>query len=192
MTFDFFSIGRYALVDVFYRHIWFNTYDADMCHSIRRVFEPNIGMLVFDLESFPDYRDGLIDSMVCLNWQIVNNDMERIKNLLKDKNITDNIHRYTDNNFRLINAPADYPLPETRCKEIQYQIYVYKYFLEQFKNTGDTVNTTDIIADLDKIFQSEIHIDIIKNRMHCLAENYLKISPLLAGKILYFLNKNYE
>lgn len=192
MTFDFFSIGRYALVDVFYRHIWFNTYDADMCHSIRRVFEPNIGMLVFDLESFPNYHNGLIDSMVCLNWQIVNNDMERIKNLLKDKNITDNTHRYTDNNFRLINAPADYPLSAIRCKEIQYQIYAYKQIVEQFKITRDPANTTDIIAELGKIFQSEIHIDIIKNRMHALAKDYLKTSPLLAGKILYFLNKNYE
>ena len=192
MAFDFFSTGRYALVDVFYRHIWFNTYNVDICHSIRRVFEPNIGMLVFDLESFPDYYDGLIDSMVCLNWQIVNNDMERIKNLLKDKNITDNTHRYTDNNFRLINAPADYPLPAIRCKEIQYQIYVYKNFSEQFENTTDPVNARIIMSELEKIFQSEIHIDIIETRMHSLAKDYLKISPLLAGRILHFLNKNYE
>jgi hypothetical protein len=192
MTFDFFSTGRYALVDVFYRHIWFNTYNLDICHSIRRVFEPNIGMLVFDLESFPGYHSELIDSTVCLNWQIVNNDMERIKHLLKDKNITDNTHRYTDDNFRLINVPADYPLPAIRCKEIQYQIYVYKNFSEQFENTTDPVNASIIMSELGKIFQSEIHMDTIESKVYRLAEEYLNISPLLSGKILTFLNKNYE
>jgi hypothetical protein len=192
MKFRFFSTGQYALVDIFYRNIWFNTYDEKMCHNIRRVFQSKIGMLVFDLASFSNYSDGLIDSLVCLNWQVINNDMERIKNILKDSSITDKTHRCIDNNFRLVNQPVDNLLSDTRCQEIQYQIYAYKQIVEQFKITQDPANAADIITELDQIFQTEIHMDTIESKMYQLAEEYLNISPLLSGKILTFLNKNYE
>jgi uncharacterized tellurite resistance protein B-like protein len=192
MKFEFFSTGQYALVDIFYRNIWFNTYDEKICHDIRRVFQSKMGMLVFDLASFTNYSDGLIDSLVCLNWQVVNNDMERIKNILKDSSITDKTHRCIDNNFRLVNQPVDNLLSDTRCQEIQYQIYAYKQIVEQFKITQDPDNVADIIAELDQIFQTEIHMDTIESKVYQLAEEYLNISPLLSGKILTFLNKNYE
>jgi hypothetical protein len=192
MKFEFFSTGQYALVDIFYRNIWFNTYDEKICHDIRRVFQSKMGMLVFDLASFSNYSDGLIDSLVCLNWQVINNDMERIKNILKDSSITDKTHRCIDNSFRLINQPVDNLLSHARCQEIQYQIYAYKQIIEQFKITQDPNNAADIITKLDQIFQTEIHMDTIEGKVYQLAEEYLNISPLLSGKILTFLNKNYE
>ena len=192
MKFEFFSTGQYALVDIFYRNIWFNTYDEKICHDIRRVFQSKMGMLVFDLASFSNYSEGLIDSLVCLNWQVINNDMERIKNILKDSSITDKTHRCIDNSFRLVNEPVDNLLSDTRCQEIQYQIYAYKQIIEQFKITQDPDNATDIITELDQIFQTEIHMDTINSKVYQLAEKYLNISPLLSGKILTFMNKNYE
>ena len=192
MKFEFFSTGQYALVDIFYRNIWFNTYDEKICHDIRRVFQSKMGMLVFDLASFSNYSEGLIDSLVGLNWQVINNDMERIKNILKDSSITDKTHRCIDNNFRLVNQPVDNLLSDTRCQEIQYQIYAYKQIAEQFKITQDPANAADIITELDQIFQTEIHMDTIESKVYRVAEEYLNISPLLAGKILHFLNKNYE
>jgi uncharacterized tellurite resistance protein B-like protein len=151
-----------------------------------------MGMLVFDLASFSNYSEGLIDSLVGLNWQVINNDMERIKNILKDSSITDKTHRCIDNNFRLVNQPVDNLLSDTRCQEIQYQIYAYKQIAEQFKITQDPANAADIITELDQIFQTEIHMDTIESKVYRVAEEYLNISPLLAGKILHFLNKNYE
>jgi uncharacterized tellurite resistance protein B-like protein len=192
MKFEFFSTGQYALVDIFYRNIWFNTYDEKICHDIRRVFQSKMGMLVFDLASFSNYSEGLIDSLVCLNWQVINNDMERIKNILKDSSITDKTHCCIDNNFQLTNQPVDNLLSDTRCQEIQYQIYAYYRIVEQFKITHDSNNAADIITELDQIFQTEIHMDTIESKVYRLAEEYLNISPLLSGKILTFLNKNYE
>ena len=192
MKFEFFSTGQYALVDIFYRNIWFNTYDENLCHDIRRVFQSKMGMLVFDLASFSNYSEGLIDSLVCLNWQVINNDMERIKNILKDSSITDKTHRCIDNSFRLVNEPVDNLLSDTRCQEIQYQIYAYKQIIEQFKITQDPATAANIITELDQIFQTEIHTDTIESKVYRLAEEYLNISPLLSGKILTFLNKNYE
>jgi uncharacterized tellurite resistance protein B-like protein len=151
-----------------------------------------MGMLVFDLASFPNYSEGLIDSLVCLNWRVVNNDMERIKNILKDSSIFNKTHCCIDNNFQLDNQPVDNLLSDTRCQEIQYQIYAYYRIVEQFKITHDSNNAADIIAELDQIFQTEIHMDTIESKVYRLAEEYLNISPLLSGKILTFLNKNYE
>jgi hypothetical protein len=192
MTEEFFSNGRYALVDVLYKNIWFNTYDKDICHRIKQVFCSKIQTLVFDLTTFPEYSDALIDSSVCLNWQIIDVDTVPLNVVLKNNRTLSETHHASILNSQLVNIPNEYPLPENRCKELQYQIYCYHHIIVKFKNIKSTDIGVNIITSLDKIFQSEIHIDIIKDKIYQLATQYLKTYPLLAGELLTFLNKNYE
>ena len=192
MTNDFFSNGRYALVDVLYKNIWFNTYDKDICYSIQRVFLSKIQTSVFDLTIFPEYSDALIDSLVCLNWQIIDANTIPLNVALKINRTSPESYQTSVLDSQLVNVPNEYPLSENRCKELQYQIYCYHHIIEKFKYIQSTDIGVDIIARLDKIFQVEIHIDIIKDKIHQLATQYLKTCPLLAGKLLTFVNKNYE
>ena len=192
MTNDFFSTGRYALVDVLYKNIWFNTYDKDICHRIKQVFSSKIQTSVFDLATFPDYSDTLIDSSVCLNWQIIDVDTVPLNIALKNNRTQSETHQASILNSQLVNAPNEYPLSENRRRELQYQIYCYHHIIEKFKYIQSTDIGIDIIARLDKIFQVEIHIDTIKDKIYPLAMQYLKTYPLYAGKLLTFLNKNYE
>ena len=192
MTEEFFSNGRYALVDVLYKNIWFNTHNKDLCYNIQRVFSSKIQTSVFDLTIFPEYSDALIDSLVCLNWQIIDVNTIPLNVALKINRSSPESYQTSILNSQLVNIPNEYPLSENRCKELQYQIYCYHHIIEKFKGIQSTDIDVDIIASLNKIFQSEIHIHVIKNEIYQLAEQYLKTYPLLAGKLLAFLNKNYE
>jgi hypothetical protein len=192
MTNDFFSTGRYALVDVLYRNIWFNTYDKDLCLSIQQVFSSKMQVSIFDLTTFSNYSDTLIDSSVSLDWQIVDDNSIPLNVALKKNRTLSEILQASTYNSRLINNANEYPLSQERCKELQYQIYCYYNIVEKFKNIQSTDISIDIIASLNKIFQSEIHINVIKDKIYQLAEQYLKIYPLVAGKLLNFLDKNYE
>jgi len=194
MTVDFFSNGRYALVDAYYRNIWYNTYDHTIAHSIRQTFWPKIQMLVFDLETFPEFTETLVDSNVCFDWQIINNNKcIMVGKLIKDSDYINKTYSYQDADVKLLNQPVvDHPLSLERRKDIQYQIYMYYHLLGRLVYAKISVVDDEFISELNKIFQIEIHTEVIQNKLYQLAEKYLKISPLLSGVILYFLKKNYE
>jgi hypothetical protein len=151
-------------------------------------------MLVFDLETFPEFTETLIDSDVCFDWQIINNNKcIMVGKLIKDSDYIEKTYSYQDADVKLLNRPiADHPLSPERRKDIQYQIYMYCHLLEKLMYVKTSAIGAEFISELNKIFQIEIHTEVIQNKLYQLAEKYLKISPRLSGVVLYFLKKNYE
>jgi hypothetical protein len=65
-----FVLGRYAVVDIFYRHIWLNVDQESIAHDLRQAFRSHAPCMVVDLECYENYCPGLIDHTVCLDWSI--------------------------------------------------------------------------------------------------------------------------
>lgn len=185
-TINFFTTGRYALVDAYYRYIWINTYDEVICHRIQQLFWSKIQTLVYDLNTVEQYHDGLIDTSVCLNWQLL--DVDRLP-----MRIGLNIAGFdqTHQGGKLVNIKPEYPLPVERQHDLQQQMLLYKTIMDWTHKTltpGDLM----IVSKIDQIFQTEINLNDINQELFTLANQYLYNAGWLSGVILTQLDRHYE
>lgn len=185
--------GRYGIVDPFYRHIWLNTYDEELAHKIRKVFQSKVSTVVFDLTQFKNYSDTAIDSDVCLDWKISpspyssplvggnhgNPDFEKTQT--------------THTSDFLVNEPNHSHLPITLQKDLQKQMMIYHRLysrISPFKIFSRI--DKNLLTDVDKIFQENLQVTDIKKTLYHFANTISEPSFSLAWTILCEIESLYE
>ena len=175
MLTNFLSVGKYALVDSYYFNIWFVVDDEQLAHTLRLIFWSKIQTIVFDLSTFDNYTDTLIDTDVCLDWKVTrgsdNNDPLLHVALLNQDFLKTNT---SDNNDRkLINVSTTSVLGADRRRDIQKQIYHYRQLTEKFFRQHHLLEDSSIEESkkmhwrelfnaIDFSFQSELDLPSIQ------------------------------
>ena len=191
------SNGKYAIVDSFYQHIWMLVDDEKIAHYIRKTFQGKVQTWIFDLTTFENYTPTLIDSNNSLGWKISIPDYDTpyaFANLMDNKfDVTQtkklaNVLESTTNKC---------PLSLERQKDLQDQMILYSVLLKKLiGNYGPIRQVTDIdsqfLIDFNKIFQTEIDTNIIKENVYQLAINSFNTNCLSVFIILSFLGRRYE
>ena len=195
-TFDhihFYSTGRYGLIDSFYRHVWLNLTDESLAHRIRKVFWSKSTMIVFDLTCFDNYSDTTVDSDVSLDWKIqTDNHNSMLIGAAVNKIIFDQTQvQYSST--KLVNETNHCPVPLARQKELQLQMMLYIHIFNMLTHIHLSHKTNlaqrTLLDKIDEIFQSEIHIAGIKEKLFNHA--VLFTDPASIG-LIDFLNCRYE
>jgi len=186
MTTKFFSNGQYALVDAYYRNIWYNTYDESICHKIQQIFWAKMPMLVYDLSTIEQYHEGLIDTLCCLDWQLQDVPYRPMQ-------IGLNVYGrdQTQSGGQLINVSPKYPLSRERQCDLQQQIHLYKKIMDH-AHIKRTVGDDMFISKMERIFQTEIRFKDLDQELFLLASNYNENTAWLSGVILTQLDRHYE
>lgn len=68
--FDYGLPANYALVDSFSRTIWLVTPNEAWAHELKHTLYGKTNFTVYDLKSFSNYNEQLIDNSVCVNWSV--------------------------------------------------------------------------------------------------------------------------
>jgi hypothetical protein len=186
MITKFFSNGRYALVDAYYRNIWYNTYNEAVCHKIQQIFWAKMPMLVYDLSTVDQYHEGLIDTLCCLDWQLQEVPWRPMKIGLNVKG-RDQTHQ----GGQLVNVETKYPLSKERQYDLQKQMHLYKTIMDQ-THKKLTHNDDMFISKIELIFQTEIRFDDIDQELFLLASHHANNTAWLSGVILTQLDRHYE
>ena len=191
-TFDqmhFYSTGRYGLIDSFYRHVWLNLPDESMAHRIRKVFWSKSTMIVFDLTCFDNYSDTTVDSDVSLDWKI---QLDQHNSTLIGASTHKIIFDQTQMQYsstQLVNETNHCPVPLARQKELQLQMMLYIHVAQGFLWDKNKIVDHTLLDKIDEIFQSEIHIAGIKEKLFNYAVQFT--DPASIG-LIDFLNCRYE
>lgn len=186
MTTKFFSTGRYALVDAYYRNIWYNTYNEAVCHKIQQIFWAKMPMLIHDLSTIEQYHEELIDTSCCLDWQLQDVPWRPMKIGL-NVNGRDKTH----SGGQLINVSPKYPLSRERQIDLQKQIHLYKKIMDHtHKNL--TVGDDMFISKMEQIFQTEIRFEDLDQELFLLASHHAENTAWLSGVVLTHLDRHYE
>lgn len=190
-----YATGRYGVVDMFHRNIWFNHDDETIAHEIRKTFASKVGLVVYDLTIFENFVEDppVIDSSCCLDWQI---DFVFNESLTKISTVLGLLEKTQSQHHRpiLINSKTEMLLSTDRQKELQKQIMLYAHILQETKIhraiSLDTVKEyqtrllfgTDLdyaqiqlnfYQSLNAIFASVLYIDEINQKLRKLADNLL-------------------
>lgn len=189
----FYSTGRYGLIDSFYRHVWLNLSDESMAHRIRKIFWSKSTMLVFDLTCFDNYTDTTVDSDVSLDWKI---QVDKHNSLLIGASVNKIIFDQTQLQYsstKLVNETNHCPVPLVRQKELQLQMMLYIYISNMFTHIHvlqkTNLDDSTWLDKIDEIFQSEIHMTKIKEKLFNHA--VLFSDPASIG-LINFLDCRYE
>jgi hypothetical protein len=186
MTIKVFSNGQYALVDAYYRNIWYNTCNEDICHKIQQIFWAKMPMLVHDLSTIGQYHNGLIDTLCCLEWQLHEVPWRPMRIGL---NVVE--RNQTHQGGQLINIETKYPLSKDRQYDLQKQIHLYKTIMDH-THPNLTPNDEIFISKIELIFQTEIHFNEIDQKLFLLASPHAENTAWLSGVILKLLDRHYE
>ena len=203
--------GRFGVVDIFHKNIWMNIYDETIAHAIRETFSSKAGLIIYDLDIFENYVDSppTVDTDCCLDWKIGIEHDETIANIsLCHSNATKTQVKNTST--VLINSKTATLLSPERQAELQNQMILYARILEltqlHVSSDADTIkdnsiNLTfdleqekkklEIYQSLNKIFATEIQIDIIENSLEDFCDQIATTHPLLASKILNIIGGLY-
>jgi hypothetical protein len=193
-----FSNGKFAVVDLFYRHVWVNTDDEDIAHQVRKVFWAKASCAVFDLSWFDDYTENLIDSEVSLFWKIESDHLLSPLTSIHVSYSFDNVAtNYTYSSKKLINQPNSSTLSPGRQIELQQQMLLYMEILKvthlHCKSHHENITLSkDFFFEINKIFQTELELDTIKAMLLNLAVDKLDTLVTDSACILRLLDKQYE
>ena len=139
------------------------------------VFWSKIQTIVFDLSTFDNYTDTLVDTDVCLDWKVTrgsnNNDALLHVALLNQDFLKTKTS--DDNDRKLINVSTTSLLEADRRREIQKQIYYYcqltDKFFKQHRLLKDSsieestkVHWRELFEAIDFSFQSELDLPSIQ------------------------------
>jgi hypothetical protein len=189
MLTNFLSVGKYALVDSYYFNIWFVVDNEQLAHKLRLIFWSKIQTIVFDLSTFDNYTDTLVDTDVCLDWKVTrgsnNNDALLHVALLNQDFLKTKTS--DDNDRKLINVPTPGLLEADRRREIQKQIYYYQQLTEKFfkyrrlledssVEESTKMHWRELFETIDFSFQSELDLPSIQlsieKDIQSIIENY--------------------
>lgn len=197
MNFNLYTKGQYAVVDSFYQHIWMSVDDEELAHHIRKTFQGKAQTWVFDLSHFENYTPTLIDSNNSLGWRIC---LPEYDTPYAFANLIDNKFDITQTNQLanvLMPCTNNCPMPAERQKDLQRQMILYSIFLKKLIGSyGSILQVIDteslFFIEFNKIFQIEIDIDVIKERVYQLAINSINDNCLSTFIILNLLGRQYE
>lgn len=190
-----YSTGRYGIVDLYYRHIWINHWNAAIAHEVSKAFWSKAATVIFDLSWFDNYSDQTIDNTVSLDWKIpVCTKLESsILNLSLKNPVLFNIQTEYESKL-LLNEPSHCNLAPQQQLELQNQMLLLISVLEVTKlhlPEHSTVQREAMLVDIRNIFLTEISTDVIREKLYHLATQRID-SPYHASKhILKLLGKMY-
>lgn len=193
-----YSKGLYAIVDSFYQHIWLTVDDEKVAHYIRKTFQGKAQTWVFDLDTFENYTPTLIDSNNSLDWRVTIPEYDSpyaFANLMNNKFDITQI-KQSENILEF--ALNKCPLPTKRQKDLQDQMILYSIFLKKlivsYGQHRIKVIETDstFFIEFNKIFQTELDTDTIKENVYQLAINSFNTNCLSSFIILSLLDRRYE
>jgi hypothetical protein len=189
-----FSNGRYALVDLYHRNVWINTYSEKIAHEVKQTFWSKASTVVFDLTCFKNYTEHLIDSEVALMWRISCADLlSPLTSIsLANRELEKTQVSYTTE--LLINEPSSSLLEKHRQHDLQQQMLFYVFLLKKinWENTIISDGDIELFRSIRQIFQTELELE-------CITKKIIKVSGVsisgprcLATQILSVLNAQYE
>jgi hypothetical protein len=203
-----YNCGRYALVDIFYKNIWLNISDENIAHQIRKTFLSKVGLVVYDLEFFKNWRETppTLDSDCCLNWKLSASTNER----LVDQNLSNltlsKTQRWHESDL-LINQPAKTLLTVDRQLELQSQMILYKDLLQKtnlhitIPNSDKLSQLTDpvkqedlrkqLFEEIEIIFCTEIHMESLEEKLYEFVNRNIDEDPKTSITILGQINRTY-
>lgn len=190
-----YSTGRYGLVDLYYRHIWFNHWNEAIVHQVSRAFWTKATTVVFDLSWFDNYSDQDIDTDVCLNWKIpvcTNLDSLMLKLSLKNTVLFDTQTQYESK--LLLNEPTACNLTPQQQLDLQRQMLLMVSVLEStylYCSEYSTPQREALLTDISNIFLTEIRLDEIHKQLYELAGARIESPNDASVKILELLGKLY-
>jgi hypothetical protein len=207
--------GPYGVIDVFRKNILINLQDETIAHAVRETFASKVGLVVYDLRCFENYREDppLVDSDCCLDWQIGIESNPLINRMyLASAELIRTQRKHSSS--VLINTPLQTLLSPARIKELQEQMCLYVCLLQQtelhlvldtetIKNNyiqlrfDPVINYDKIFSalyrEINTIFSRDLHISTIETSLQDLANVHVAGEyPDLAFKILQLIGKIYE
>ena len=185
-------IGRYGLVGIGDRRIWLNLEDESLAHEISRVFESKIRLMVYDLSIFKNYYNELLDNTCCMKWTV------GISHAVATMNVSfDQTWVSDENDFLREIAQEDLNLTDRKL-ELQQQMILYRQIKAQVNWPywlGPYMEKTELgelmVHDLRMIFQTEIHIEAIRNGIESLANKYIDDLPAASLRLLSVVGRVY-
>jgi hypothetical protein len=200
-----YSTGRYGVVDVFHRNIWMNHEDESIAHEIRKTFSSKVGLLVYDLSIFKNFKEDppMIDSNCCLNWQI-DFDLDDLSTKISIVTGANKKTQVSHCNLILINSKTEMLLSESRQLELQKQMMLYAQILKETKihqlisrndireyqsrlffDTDVDYNKiqSNLYQELNSIFSKELYTVDIKNQLRNLANRCLTVPTVFAASV---------
>ena len=146
-------------------------------------------MIVFDLTCFDNYSDTTVDSDVSLDWKI---QLDQHNSTLIGASTHKIIFDQTQMQYsstQLVNETNHCPVPLARQKELQLQMMLYIHVAQGFLWDKNKIVDHTLLDKIDEIFQSEIHIAGIKEKLFNYAVQFT--DPASIG-LIDFLNCRYE
>lgn len=186
-----YSTGRYGIVDPFYRHIWLNVHDEKIAHKIRKLFWAKAPAIVFDLTQFKNYTESTVDSDVSLNWKIPE---APYSSHLVGGTATKKEFETTQTTYCsdiLINEANHSHLPMDRQVDVQQQMLLYYNMMWRIIHPAIKFDE-HLLKEFDQIFQKELFLKDIKEKLYQLANTVNESSFGLAWIILDETGRLYE
>ncbi len=196
--YQFYSTGRYALVDAHYRTIWFVLPNESVAHVVRKIFLSKVTLLVFDLTAFKNFDAGTntVDTDVCLDWQVgpTNDPLLALHQLsLSPFNQTQTDYSHDS---MLINEPVATLLTRDQQLELRDQIFLYLRIYQAMHIVGASVFSSNnqckekLLPQIDQIFMVELSIKDIEHGLGQLARKELEQFPGECSRLLYILGQS--
>lgn len=194
--YQFPSKGQYALVDAFYRNIWFTNDDEQLVHRIKKIFAAKLNALVIDLSVFEnfDVASHHISSTNSLHWHIPRTNSDPVVRL----NVNSPAWKTTVKQYQAIDHPIlsvrsfHSLLAEDRAYELHDQILLYFHVTKLCHNTQSNSHTfQDFQSSLDEIFQTEISLLEIELKLADLARCYFGTLATTPGCIMDTIRGNF-
>ena len=172
-----------ALIDTFYRMVWLTSNEEKICHRIRKVFVGKLTLTVYDIRSFANYTENLIDNEVCMDWRMSPSNVTLlIEHSLHFREIA---QTQQAQNQTLINEPTDMPLVPARRQDLQKQLMLYHVLLQDVDDSSSKLS--DIVDD---IFSVELSYQDVLSALASIPFDMMYDS-FLGRKILKLTNKLY-
>lgn len=191
-------LGRYAVVDIFYRHIWLNLPEESIAHDIRKAFRSHTSCMIVDLECYENYRFGLIDHSVCLNWSIP---LVPLLDRTLAQSIKNPVYDQTIDYFsgKLINQDFNTSLPLTREQLLMLQENMMlfrqlklKLDLHVLNNPKEREHYQEVVDKLTTVFLTEFDNRKIKSKLRDLANQEFDQRFYVGTIILTEIDSLYE
>jgi hypothetical protein len=198
--------GQYALVDYYYRNIWFVVDNEADAVAIKKAFVAKVSFVVVDLTTFSNFNlaENTVDSDVCFSWQVpipVNPKSTSYSLVMNYNNIQTSSFFISD---QLINQPVTTMLDVDKQVEVQDQMFLYKKILDDFagsfnksakeqsKRTLDFYNSnlSKFMSAVELIFLTELTIADIENQLYHLSLEHLGTNGTLPILLLNILNRS--
>jgi uncharacterized membrane protein len=194
--FQFELQGPFAVVDAHSRNIWINITNESHAHAIRKTFCGKLNTLICDLSKFENFKqlENTINSYTCLDWRIPpTDDFSLIAPSVVSDRLANTITQYHSSKLcKLYNDPVKSFLSEERRNELQDQILLYNRILELLEMATDYDHAVfaEFRAQIDKIFQTEINLKLIIDRLHQLTLLHIGVINIVPSCILTTIRKN--